>query len=63
MTTNTLAAKLEAVLAKTTPRQSTMTVDCRLLKQIQAHLLLMELLSVTSEKPAVEDKQPETENA
>lgn len=54
MTTDQLAAEIKAVLKPTAPRQLAVTVRKKVLVE------LLELLSVTSPQPAIEqDKQPE----
>lgn len=58
MTTNQLALELAAALKPTAPRQLAVTVRKKVL--VEAHLKLLELLSVQSPQPAPEqDKQGE----
>lgn len=60
MTTNQLIAQIDAYLKPTQPGQYAVVVSRRFLVALKANLELMELLSVASPQPAIEqDKQPD----
>jgi hypothetical protein len=54
MTTTQLAAEIKAVLKPTAPRQLAVSIRKKVL--VEAHLKLMELLSVTSPQPACDSE-------